>query len=212
MQNIQKKVFKDKLKYDNQVILKYTIEYPQINENKCITGALNFNSFNYEKACKLQEFARTKLFNDAKEVYEYNKQNGYPIMVFEIYMTYEITYNSNNIVSLYVDEYIFSGGAHGNTIRTSQNWDFRIGKQIPLKCFFKNNPNYVQNILTQINNKITEDIQNGNDVYFGDYCCLTVNAFKVENYYLQNGYIVIYFQQYDIAPYSSGILTFNIEC
>lgn len=212
MQNIQKKILKDELKYDNQVILKYTIEYPQINEKKCTKGAQNFNLFNYEKACGLQEFVRTELLDEAKEVYEYNKQNGYPIMIFEVYKTYEITCNSNNIVSLYFDEYMYTGGAHGNTIRTSQNWDFRTGKQNPLKCFFENDPNYVQNILTQINNKIEKDIQNGNNIYFGDYCCLTINAFKVENYYLQDGYIVIYFQQYDIAPYSSGIITFNIEC
>lgn len=211
MFKVETKIFKDELKYNGDIILKYTIKYPQIINNKCITMAENFNNYNYTKALELKEFSEGKLFNDAKETYKYNKENGYPIMVYEVNSIYEITYNSDNILSLYIDDYIFSGGAHGMTNRTSQNWDIRTGEQIKLCSFFPNNPNYVANILTNINEYIEEDIKNGNNIYFENYCCLTAQAFNVNNYYLKDGNIVIYFQQYDIAPYSSGILTFNIK-
>lgn len=211
MLNIEKKTFKKELKYKGEVILKYTIEYPQVSENKWIIATKRFNIYNYNKAILLRKEAEGNLFEEAKELYEYNKKNGYPIMVYEIYYTFTVTYNTDNIVSLYTDNYMYTGGAHGSTIRESQNWDFRTARQIPLQFFFPNNPNYVQNILVQINRKIEQDIENGNNIYFENYCCLTVEAFKVNNYYLQNGNIVIFFQQYDIAPYSSGILTFEIK-
>ena len=211
MINTERKILKTELKYKGEIILKYNIEYPQVTENMWIIASRRFNTFNYNKAMELKNIAEGKMFKEAKETYEYNKKNGYPIMVYELYSTYKITYTTNNIISLYSDEYTFTGGAHGSTIRTSQNWDFRIANQIRLSSFFPNNPNYVSKILTQINNKIQQDIQNGNNIYFENYCCLTAENFNVNNYYLENGNIVIYYQQYDIAPYSSGILTFNIK-
>ncbi len=212
MYNINKNVFKDELKYNGEVILKYTIEYPHIIEEKWIESIEKFNVYNYQKAKMLKNFSEGKLFQDAIETYEYNKKNGYPIMVYEVYSSFEITYNTEFIVSLYIDDYIFSGGAHGNTKRTSQTWDFRRGCMIQLKNFFKNDKNYVSKIVTNINNFIEQDIASGNDIYFENYCCLTIQSFNVDNYYLQDGNIIIYYQQYDIAPYSSGILTFKIKC
>ena len=208
---IKKEVFEKEVKYDGQIILKYTIEYPQIIEEKWIEGIKKFNAYNYQKARMLKSISEGELFKEAKETYEYNKKNGYPIMVYEVYSTFEITYNTEQMVSLYIDDYIYRGGAHGNTKRTSQTWDFRIGKIVPLKNFFVNNENYVSKIVTDINNFIGQDIANGNNIYFENYCCLTIQYFNVDNYYLQDGYIIIFYQEYDIAPYSSGILTFKIS-
>ena len=209
---IKKKTLKEELKYDGNIILKYTIEYPQIIEEKLISEIEKFNRYNYQKAKILEKLSKGKLFEEAKELYEYNKKNGYPIMIYEIYSSFEVTYNSEFIVSLYIDDYIYRGGAHGNTKRSSQTWDFRTGCMIPLENFFKNDRNYVSKIVTQINNFIEKDIASGNDIYFENYCQLTIATFDVDNYFLQDGNIIIYYQQYDIAPYSSGILTFTIKC
>lgn len=209
---IKKKTLKEELKYDGNIILKYTIEYPQIIEEKWISEIEKFNRYNYQKAKILEKLSKGKLFEEAKELYEYNKKNGYPIMIYEIYSSFEVTYNSEFIVSLYIDDYIYRGGAHGNTKRSSQTWDFRTGCMIPLENFFKNDRNYVSKIVTQINNFIEKDIASGNDIYFENYCQLTIATFDVDNYFLQDGNIIIYYQQYDIAPYSSGILTFTIKC
>ena len=203
---IENKVLSKSLMYKGNIILNYKINYPFIR------GFDKFNLYNYNKAIKLKEYAETKLFEEAKEINDYNKQNGYPIMVYEVVLNYTITYNEYDILSLYYDEYIFSGGAHGNTIRTSQTWNMQNRQMLDLKDFYRNNPNYVSEIITQKNDKIKNDIDDGNNIYFEDYCCLTSSNFKVENYYLsKDGKIVIYYQQYDIAPYSSGIITFNIK-
>lgn len=211
MLNIENKVIKSEIKYRGEVILKYNIEYPQIIENMWKAGVQRFNKFNYANAILLKKYAEGKLFEEAKESYEYNKENGYPIMVYELYYTFKVTYNTENIISIYSDKYVYTGGAHGITTRTSQNWDLRVARQIKLKELFPREPNYVSKILTQINSKIAKDIENGNNIYFENYCCLTSENFNVNSYYLEDGKVVIYYQQYDIAPYSSGILTFNIK-
>lgn len=211
MNKIEKRELKGQLKYKNNIILTYQIEYPEIVDSNYELGKNVFNRYNIEHAIKLEDYVINILYEDAKKLYDYNMSNGYPIMVYEILLKYNITYNHDHIVSLYSDQYEFTGGAHGNTIRNSQNWDLRIGKMIPLSYFFPNNPYYIIDILININNQIKEQITDENNYYFDNYCELVLETFRLENYYLTKDSIAIFFQQYDIAPYSSGIPVFYLQ-
>lgn len=207
MFNIEKRILKSELKYKGVVVLTYEIEYPQIFSGPYDTS--KFNMFNRRKALFLEATARETLFNQAKELYDYNVSNGYPVMVFEVVSKYRITYNEPPILSLYQDEYIFTGGAHGDTTRTSQNWDFAYNKQFSLDDVYYNNPDYILCILKQINEQI-KSAETG--TYFDDYCQLVLETFNPNQFYLTNQGVTIYFQHYDIAPYSSGIPEFNVNC
>ena len=101
---VRKKVFQDELKYDGNVILKYTIEYPQVVYSKWKMSSKIFNEYNEKKAISLKMLSTGRLFDEAKELYEYNKKNGYPVIYYEVYSKYTITYNTNNMLSLYIDE------------------------------------------------------------------------------------------------------------
>lgn len=205
---IEKRIVQGKLKYKGDVILTYKIEYPQMTYSIYKEGKEIFNYDNRKKAMELEQYVKTDLYQNAKELYEYNMANGYPIMVYEVISEYTITYNQNFIVSLYQDEYQFTGGAHGNTIRSSQNWDLRVGKKLPLCYFYPQNPYYVIDILKEINSQIKKQIEEGINQYFENYCELVLETFHLDSYYVVPNGIVIYFQQYDIAPYSSGIPIF----
>ena len=136
-------------------------------------------------------------------------------MVYEVVSNYTVTYNDKNIISLYIDDYTFSGGAHGNTIRSSQNWNMQVDRQFMLKSLYPNNPYFLLSILKEINSQIESQMAGGNPIYFEDYCKLVLDSFNPEQFYLVprgNTYdLVIYFQQYDIAPYSTGIPTFQMK-
>lgn len=206
MFNIINKILEDEIFYDNNLILKYRINYPYITNYICFKD--KFNNFNSKIAFDLKDYIENNLLQDAINLYEYNKANNFPIMVFEIIYDYSITYNKNNVISLYSDQYIFSGGAHGLTTRNSQNWNMQCGKQIPLYNLFKNNPYFIINILNSINSQIEKDASN----YFENYCNLVLNSFNPKQYFItSDSSICIYFQQYDIAPYSSGIPLFSIN-
>ena len=203
MEKIDRVLMQRNLAYKGKVILKYKIEYPQIKEKN------KFNQYNYEKANDLRKEAEGELFEMAKKQFDYAESQGYPFNNYEIVSQFTLTYNYQNYISLYIDEYIYQGGAHGSTLRTSQTWNIVDEKMIKLSQWFRN-PNYVSELIDNINQQIEENIKNGNNIYFEDYCCLTSKNFRVENYYLKNGLIYIFYQQYDIAPYSSGILNFEI--
>ncbi len=211
MNKIKMNTVEKELYYQGEVIVRYKIEYPEIITSYYNEGIQIFNHENRKSALELKEYAEGELYEQAKQTYEFNKKNGYPIMVYELVRECNITYNQNQLVSLYCDEYIFEGGAHGNTLRKSQNWDLKIAQEIPLQAFSKGNPYYLIDILKQINKQIAEQIENGVGSYFPQYCQLVLETFNLENYYLTPNGIVVFFQQYDIAPYSSGILTFLVK-
>lgn len=210
MNKIEKRELKDELKFEDTVVLTYRIEYPEIVSSDYEYGKDVFNKYNKEKALTYENYVKTQLYSNAVELYKYNSSNGYPIMVYEIVTDYTVTYNEDAVLSLYFDQYEFSGGAHGNTIRSSQNWDLISCVILPLYYFYPNNPYFILEILKSIIEQIRIEIQEGVNQYFDDYCGLVVESFNPENYYLTEDSIAIYFQQYDIAPYSSGIPVFNI--
>lgn len=207
MNYISTNILENNLFYDGEIILKYHIEYPSIKENINQHAIIAFNYYNRELAIELKQKSETELYKEAIETYKYNKENGYPVMVYEVYRTFSITLNQNNIVSLYIDEYTFTGGAHGSTIRTSQNWNLFLGSMFPLESMFPNDPYFTINILKQINKEISKEP----DIYFDNACVLVLDTFNPESFYLTPNGIIIYFQQYDIAPYSSGIRNFKIN-
>lgn len=200
-----------KLYYQGNVIVQYSIEYPQIISSPYDEGMQVFNYANRKKAQDLKEYAEEELYHQAKQVYESNKKHGYPIIIFELNLETKITYQKDDIVSLYQDEYTFTGGAHGSTVRTSQTWDLKLARLIELQDFYDKHSYYVIDILKQINAQIAERRKQEPSSYFDDYCQLVLEFFRFENFYLTKNGTVIYFQQYEIAPYSTGITTFLIQ-
>lgn len=61
----------------------------------------------------------------------------------------------------------------------------------------------------QIEQQIAKRIINNPSSYFNNYVSLIKKTFNTENFYLRANQFVIYFQQYDIAPYYTGIPEFS---
>ena len=91
MFEIRKNILEKELKYDNTVILKYHIEYPSIKIDNNRIGEERFNLYNKNLALALQKRSEEELYKDSIKQYKYNKENNYPIMIYEIYRNYEIT-------------------------------------------------------------------------------------------------------------------------
>ena len=210
MFEVKTNVIENNLFYKNSLIVKYRIEYPHIVSKVFNYNINKFNNFNQLKAMELKLYAEKDLYEDAKKVYDYNMSNNIPFFPYELVYNYNVTYNKRPIISLYSDQYIYSGGAHGSTIRTSQTWNLNTGMQITLSSLFNNNCSYVILILKEILHQIETQIENATGFYFEDYAKLVVENFNFDQFYLDNNNIAIYYQQYDIAPYSSGIPVFLI--
>lgn len=205
MINVKRCLIENEITYRGNVIVRYSIEYPQICSN-CFNVS-KFNSVNYNKAMELEDYAKNEFFQEAMDLFDYNCSNGYPIVVLELVSKLNVTYNNESIISLYQDEYVYEGGAHGITTRTSQTWDLRCSRMLTLNDICKNNPNYILCILREINRQVK---CKGEENFFDNYCSLILETFNPNQFYIIPKCVVIYFQEYDIAPYSTGITEFCV--
>lgn len=210
MQTISQKTLTDIMKYNDIPVLTYTIHYPEFTTTCSQDAAKSINSFYAFEAKNAELYCRNELYPQAAEQARYVQKNQFPFHSYEFISDYQITYNNLCITSLYIDQYTFLGGAHGNTTRESHTWDFNTGNQLKLSDFFPNNPQFTEVIFKNIEQQIAEQLKASPSIYFDDYATLLRGNFNINGFYLKPDGIVIYYQQYDIAPYASGIPEFFI--
>jgi hypothetical protein len=129
----------------------------------------------------------------------------------EPYHTYEIVsrfsqyYVTRDVLSFYVDYYTYTGGAHGMTDRVAYNIDLNTGQELALSDLFAPDSNYTE----MINEKVRSIITLNPEIYFEGKMRFK-GISEDQRFYLENGHLIVYFLQYEIAPYASGIRTFPV--
>jgi hypothetical protein len=208
--NIVTRKMQRQFEHKNEVMLNVDIEYPSIGMLKGGLAQMKININYFSIANKFYRYAMNTLFPNAIEQHDMAIKNGYPFNPYEAVMKYTVMLNDNCNISTYFDQYEYTGGAHGNTLRTSSTHSLQTGDIIELKDLFKNTENYKALIIEQIQIKADEILTVYPGIYFDNYKELIVENFNVDNFYLTPTTIDFYYQQYDIAPYSTGIVVFSI--
>lgn len=197
---------KGELSYNGIALLNYKIEYPEFSSSFYRLPLKAINMFYKVKAMTFQKRCETTLFNSAVEQYKKDLENNFPVRVFDAEMTFNVTYLSSGVLSLYFDKYEYAGGAHGSTERDSQTFNLFRYSPIKLNQIITCQQDYRAYIL----NEVRKQIEKEKNIYFENYNELIAETFNPNNFYLTPNGVVIYYQQYDIAPYSSGIREFLI--
>lgn len=191
-------------------MLNVNIEYPIISLPIVHPAQKKINLNYITVANSFFNYAKKTLLPNAIEQYEASIKQNYPFHPYEAFMKYTVTLKDNCTISTYYDQYEYTGGAHGNTIRLSDTHNLQNGNIIKLKDLFKGNVNYNAIIIKEIIAQAHKNIIKEPGIYFDNYEKLIVENYKEEHFYLTPKTVDIYYQQYDIAPYSSGIIVFSI--
>lgn len=208
---VKKRTLKENLYYNNVLVLSYRIDYPVFSSISFMPAVLKMNRYYKMQALSYQKYCRGKLYKQAVQEYLNAVKNNYPVRAFEAIFTYEVTYNKNCTVSLYFDKYEYTAGAHGNTVRTSDTWNLQTRRKVKLRQMFAPTVNYKAYILKSVIEQIKAQMASGENFYFEDYEKNVYKYFNESSFYLTSKGVVVYFQQYEIAPYSSGIPEFTID-
>lgn len=124
---------------------------------------------------------------------------------YEVDADYQVTYNKENLISIPIKTYDFTGGAHGMSHIKSYNYDLLSGRELKLKDMFKCDVNYKK----VVDSFIKKEIEEKQDIYFnGEEGFKGIN--DKQEFYIDDDGIVIYFQLYEIAPYYVGIPKFKM--
>lgn len=202
----KKIIISETIKYNGVSLLTYRIEYPEFSSSQYRFPLFIVNRYYRAKALELQRYCEVELFKQMLELFRTEIEFNLPIRTFEVLSTYNTTFIDVCIISLYSDRYEYTGGAHGTTVRDSQTWNLQDTEMLNLNQLFGCSLDYKDYIY----NKVIEQIQKEPSVYFEDYERLVRETFNGDSFYCRPKGIVVYYQQYDIAPYVSGIREFLI--
>ncbi|MEG1255416.1 WG repeat-containing protein [Clostridium sp.] len=174
-----------KFKYKPNV--DYLVYYPQIQGIKYPLVEESINS-------KLKDLSNLKRVCE-NQVLNYN-----------LYGNFEILFFKENLLVLEINTYNYPfGAAHGLTTRSTPNINLVTGEFYTLNDLFKGGIYWTNEL-----NKIIEEMIKTDSQYSGVY----ENGFKGisedQGFYVDADNLYIYFSPYDIAPYSSGFVTFKI--
>lgn len=200
-QTIKSVVVKTKTEKNSETAISIELKIPQITGMKIEQIQKSINEAMAAPTLQM----RDQNLKDAREYYQDTQKTGEHFWQYEVASDYEVHYNQNGILSITTDNYQFTGGAHGGTERLPFNYDLNTGKSLQLKDIFTPGFDY-QSI---INAEVKRQIAQRPEIYFEGS-----EGFKgIGNdrpYYIIPGYVVVYFAQYEIAPYASGMPEFKI--
>jgi len=117
--------------------------------------------------------------------------------------TYEIKTNERGVLSLSLLNYVFTGGAHGNTLQRSLTFDADTGRSYKLGELFKPGTDYK----ARLNKIIEAQIKSRDMPLLGPYPGISDD----QEFYIADKSLVIYFQLYDLVPYAWGFPYFPIS-
>ena len=192
----------------------YEVLYPQLNEDilksarDSISAVISNEYFGNESITKIPEKAigeaSVKFFQDYFDQNRegYNPSMGKGSFNWDKSVTFMVTRNSNNILSLGIRQYAFTGGAHGLQMTRFVNFDLISGGKINLGDIFTNEDIEVlhDSITTNLKRKYkiqaTESLKNlgffENEINISDNFTI-----------LRNGFL-FWYNPYELAPYSFG--------
>ena len=126
---------------------------------------------------------------------------GESAMVWDASFDGEVTYQSPMLISIAINSYINSGGAHGNLNVTFFNFDASTGELLQFDDLFNDKEGLKEIVKTHF-----EEETKGSEInyFFGEPFSLPANiGFNDEG-------IVCFYNVYEIASYADGITEFTV--
>lgn len=209
-------IFKNKIKALTTSNIVANIDTQTITkDNKYINSVINIPIIMTSNK-EIEKYINDEIRKDIMEFYNESQAEAKKYLdnladienKFVANVDFEVKKNSDDILSINVIYYKYSGGAHGYYETVSYNIDMKDGKLLTLSDLFKPDIDYKKVIDNEIRNKIENIVKNDKE-YEGVY---QFNGIKLNNkFYIQDDNLVIYFDLYEIAPYAAGEPEFSIN-
>jgi hypothetical protein len=177
------------------------IEYPQINGIENDTIETKINSF-LEEEFKQSIPWYEEILSDSTEFQDYPYELGYS---FET--GFQVQFNSQKFISIVLNHYQFTGGAHGNYFALGYNIDLKDGKVLTLKDIIKDDS---FDLLTyECEQAILETYEANSLIEAGTFENELVIP-EDQDFYITPTALVIQFDPYEIGPYAMGEIVAEI--
>lgn len=119
---------------------------------------------------------------------------------------WEEEYNKNDFISVVEEKYVYTGGAHGSTVRIPKNIDLSELKEVKLSDLFADD-GYVNTLNRMINELMTEH----SDEYKDLWAKPEIQDRHQTDFYIDDDKLVIFFQPYELSYYARGFVEFPLS-
>jgi len=206
---------KKPLKFNESNVLQINIKYPDVkilsSGGDFVKAEKKINIF-YDAIIKsFTEYCEKRLYKNAAAEFMAKKADETEVFKpFGAVMTFDVTYNKQDLLCVYLDINIYSGKGRGNIARKSQIWKTDKGELLSPEHFIKFNYHVKQKICGYICEIMEKKARNGEEYYIKSDMQSVYRYFNMNNFYMsENGYS-FFFPQNTIASPESGILSFEI--
>lgn len=129
---------------------------------------------------------------------------------YEYVINTEVHYgNGRDIIGHFINMYQYTGGAHGGTFITCRNLRLEDGSVVTLDDYFK--PGYEKVLLPVLERKLLEYAECSSRDELDEHGYFSNEPmFVSDNFEIRKDTIDFIYNQYDIAPYSTGITTLSV--
>ncbi len=142
----------------------------------------------------------------AKNAADVNKfaNDGLRLRKVEVAVSHAVSYNDNNLLSVVINEWAYTGGAHPMSYKRAFTFDTRTGDALRLADLFRDGAGY----RARLNSLLTEQIA-ARQIPIFDFSPFAGVKDNQEFYLTADG-LVVYYQLYEYTPYAFGFLEFPI--
>lgn len=165
-----------------------------------IANALSFSEENLD-SLQLEE----AIFKFQEEYATFKSDYEESAMVWEAMFDGEVIYQSEDVITLAINGYTNTGGAHGNMDISLYNFDTYTGDILEIKDLVSDMEGFSELVESYFNKEIDTDKDvERSEFFFGDPFHLPANiGFNDEG-------VLILYNVYEIASYAQGITEFTI--
>ena len=188
-------------------ILRCRIVYPHFSGPDFCPAVRRINRYCEARIRAFRRYCGEVLYREAAA--RFREEGG--AEPFEAILRCGIGLNADCMLSLFFDRCAYTGAERESRERFSGTWSLRSARRLRLgDCFI---PGFQYGIYArnQVEDTIARSIQSCPEEYFHDYVDRVEATFREVNFYLTPRGVLLYFQQYDLAPYPSGITVFRIS-
>lgn len=120
-------------------------------------------------------------------------------------ISWDERYNKNSFLSIVEEKYIYTGGAHGTTVRIPKNIDVSGGRIVQLADLFTDD-GYITTLNRMINERMSEHSEEYQELWEKP----EIKPEHQTDFYLDGDSLVIFFQPYELSYYARGFVEFPL--
>lgn len=208
----------DTKKVDEVPIFTCDIRIPQIKESQKQEYLVKINDFYMEMFNHTVEVECKESANETEAIYlEYleemansNEDYVFAPSPYSLDTDFTVNYNDRGYLSISIMESYYWGGAHPISFVESQNFDINTSQMLTLGKLFKQDEASALDLVLDIIAQQIKEIGIEELYLFDDVFDYLRESFYEEDFYIDGQDLVLYFQNYAIAPYAAGFPEFRI--